>query len=95
MTWIAVSAAVIAVCATLGVWWHRRRQPVDKLAAARRATRQIRGSYKRPGDDIFRRGRGVPDRYSAAIAENKAYDTATSLNSDSGGGGGGGVGGSD
>ena len=80
MTWIAVSAAVIiALCAVLGVWGHRRRKPADKLAAAR----QIRGSRKRPGDEIFRRGWGVPDRHSGAIAENAHYDAAA--NFDSGG----------
>ena len=86
MTWIAVLAAVIiALCAALWVWGRRRRKPVDKLAAARKAARQIRGSTKRPGDEIFRRGRGVPDRHSGAIAENATYDAAA--NFDSGGGG--------
>ncbi|MCO8275882.1 hypothetical protein M1L60_35420 [Actinoplanes sp. TRM 88003] len=88
MTWIVVSAAVIiALSAALAVWMRRRRRPVDKLAAARKATRQIRGSYKRPGDDIFRRGWGLPQRHAAAIAENKAYDAATTLDNNSGGGG--------
>ncbi|MGW2622121.1 hypothetical protein [Micromonospora taraxaci] len=37
--------------------------------------------------DIFRRGRAVPDRHSAAIAENAALGDAA--NFDTGGGGGG------
>jgi hypothetical protein len=89
MTWIAVSAAVIvALCAGLWVWGRRRRKPVDKLAAARKAAGQIRRERKRPGDDIFRRGWGVPDRHTGAVGENDHFRAAAGFDGDSGGGGG-------
>ncbi|WP_230519579.1 hypothetical protein [Salinispora arenicola] len=72
------------------IFKHRRRRPQsveEKAAAARAAMRSIRRSSPHPGRDAFERGRGVPDRHSAAIAENAAYGDAA--NFDSGGGGGG------
>ncbi|MCN0177400.1 hypothetical protein [Salinispora arenicola] len=72
------------------IFKHRRRRPQsveEKAAAARAAMRSIRRSSPRPGRDAFERGRGVPDRHSAAIAENAAYGDAATFGSGGGGGG--------
>ncbi|GAB3084804.1 hypothetical protein [Micromonospora schwarzwaldensis] len=65
-----------------------RRAP-PRSAALRRApprSAALRRAPPRPGRDVFERGRGVPDRHSAAIVENAVYGDAASF--DSGGGGG-------
>jgi LPXTG-motif cell wall-anchored protein len=71
---------------------RRRRRPLtieEKAAAARVAMQAIRRSAPRANRDIFHRGRGVPDRHSAAIAENTAYGDAANFDTGGDGGGGG------
>ncbi|QDY07950.1 hypothetical protein FJK98_12925 [Micromonospora sp. HM134] len=64
---------------------RRPRSAAEKAAAARAAMRAIRRDSPRPDRDIFHRGRGVPDRHSAAIVDNAGYGDAA--NFDTGGGG--------
>ncbi|MET7865246.1 hypothetical protein [Micromonospora taraxaci] len=91
MQWYLLLAGLgLATGITVLIVKRRRRRPQsaeEKAAAARAAMRSIRRSSPRSGRDIFRRGRGVPDRHSAAIAENAALGDAA--NFDTGGGGGG------
>lgn len=71
------------------IFKRRGRRPqsaAEKAAAARAAMRAIRRDSARPDRDTFHRGRGVPDRHSAAIVENAGYGDAA--NFDTGGGGG-------
>ncbi|MFI2713568.1 hypothetical protein ACH495_25935 [Micromonospora sp. NPDC018662] len=91
MRWLlllGVLALVTGVC--LLIRRRRRRRPPtvqEQAAAARQAMRALRRDSPRPGRDVFERGRGVPDRHSAAVVENAVYGDAASF--DSGGGGGG------
>ncbi|WP_212817546.1 DUF4381 family protein [Polymorphospora rubra] len=84
---LAIVTVVVLVCL---VWLRRSRRSQPRTREehrrdAMRAARSIRRSSPRPNRDIFERGRGVPDRHSAAIAENSVLGDAAS-----GGGGGGG-----
>ncbi|MGB2570966.1 hypothetical protein ACPFP2_21310 [Micromonospora citrea] len=86
--WFLVTTAAVAASAVM-VWLRRarRRRPRTKEELRReamRAARSIRSSSPRPNRDIFEKGHGVPDRHSAAIAENSILGDAA------GGGGGGG-----
>ncbi|MFR9780913.1 hypothetical protein ACL02O_33365 [Micromonospora sp. MS34] len=91
MQWYLWLAGIgLATGITVLIFKRRRRRPQtveEKAAAARAAMRSIRRSSPRPGRDIFDRGRGVPDRHSAAIVENAAYGDAANFDSDGGGGG--------
>ena len=76
--WIAFSGAavVIVAAAVMITGWRRRRRPLtaqEQLLAARKAMRGIRRETRRPDYDHFHKGGGVPDRHSAAIAENAVY----------------------
>ena len=78
LAWIALSgtaAAVVATALTVAIR-RRRRRPLtaqEQLLAARKAMRGIRRETRRPDHDHFHKGEGVPDRHSAAIAENAVY----------------------
>ncbi|MEV4844526.1 hypothetical protein AB0K20_15085 [Micromonospora matsumotoense] len=90
MYWYLLPAGIgISAGIAVLIFKRRRRRPqsaAEKAAAARAAMRSIRRDSPRPDRDTFHRGRGVPDRHSAAIAENTAYGDAA--NFDTGGGGG-------
>lgn len=93
MQWYLLIAG-IGLATGVGVLMLRRRprRPLsveEKAAVARVAMRAIRRSAPRPDRDIFHRGRGVPDRHSAAIAENAAYGDAANFDTGGDGGGGG------
>ena len=84
---IVVVVGGVAVVAS--VFWRRRirsRRPLtveEKLLAARKASAVMRRSNPRANRDVFDRGSGVGDQYSAAILENSFYGD---MSSDSGGG---------
>ncbi|KWV33483.1 hypothetical protein [Micromonospora rifamycinica] len=90
MQWYLLLAGIGLVAGVMVLIFKRRgRRPqsaAEKAAAARAAMRAIRRNSPRPDRDIFHRGRGVPDRHSAAIVENAGYGDAA--NFDTGGGGG-------
>ncbi|OWV11587.1 hypothetical protein B5D80_04705 [Micromonospora wenchangensis] len=90
MQWYPLLAGLGLVAGIVVLIFKRRgRRPqsaAEKAAAARAAMRAIRRDSPRPDRDIFHRGRGVPDRHSAAVVENAGYGDAA--NFDTGGGGG-------
>ncbi|MCW3817765.1 hypothetical protein ONA91_25270 [Micromonospora sp. DR5-3] len=93
--WAVLATLATALLVTAG--WRRRvrtrnRRELtreEKLAAARKAARQLHRSGPRPHRDTFERGAPPGDRYSGAILENSAYGDAAGHHSgyDSGGGG--------
>ncbi|WFE58619.1 hypothetical protein [Micromonospora sp. WMMD712] len=91
MQWhLLLACTVLATGIAVLIFKRKRRRPqsaAEKAAAAWAAMRSIRRNSPCPDRDIFQRGRGVPDRHSAAIAENTAYGDAATF--DTGGGGGG------
>ncbi|MEV0941643.1 hypothetical protein AB0I90_14835 [Micromonospora wenchangensis] len=90
MQWYLLLAGLGLVAGIVVLIFKRRgRRPqsaAEKAAAARAAMRAIRRDSPRPDRNIFHRGRGVPDRHSAAIVDNAGYGDAA--NFDTGGGGG-------
>ncbi|WCN83911.1 hypothetical protein [Micromonospora sp. LH3U1] len=90
MQWFFLIAGIGLATGVAVLILERRRRPLsveEKAAAARAAMRAIRRNSPRSGRDIFQRGRGVPDRHSAAIVENATLGDAATF--DTGGGGGG------
>ncbi|RQX08478.1 hypothetical protein DLJ59_01635 [Micromonospora inaquosa] len=89
MQWnLLLAGTGLATGITVLISKRRRRRPLsagETVDIARAAMRSIRRNSPRSGRDTFQRGRGVPDRHSAAIAENAAYGDAA--NFDTGGGG--------
>ncbi|SBT47066.1 hypothetical protein [Micromonospora narathiwatensis] len=71
--WAVVTALTGVLLATAGWQWHvrarraRTRTRAEHLAAARKATRQLKRSGPRPHRDTFERG---------AVLENSAYGDA-------------------
>ncbi|QDY09465.1 hypothetical protein FJK98_21875 [Micromonospora sp. HM134] len=90
MYWYLLPTGVALAAGFAVLTFQRRRRrpqsPAVKMAAARAAMRSIRHDSPRPDRDTFHRGRGVPDRHSAAIAENTAYGDAANLDTAGGGG---------
>jgi len=80
--WAVVTALTGVLLATAGWRWQvrarraRSRTRAEHLAAARKATRQLRRSGPRPHRDTFERGAAPVDRYSGAVLENSAYGDA-------------------
>lgn len=101
LVWIPLSMVAAGVALAGGVLAARqraRRRPVareQRLAAARRAARDLRRSGPRPHRDTFERGRPPGDRYSGAILENATYGDAAHLGGFDGGSGADGGGGFD
>ncbi|MEH0930025.1 hypothetical protein [Micromonospora sp. CPCC 205558] len=91
MQWYLLIAGIgLATGVTVLMLKRRRRRPLsaeETAALARAAMRAMRRNSPRSSHDTFHRGRGVPDRHSAAIIENATYGDAA--NFDTGGGGGG------
>ncbi|WP_431883191.1 hypothetical protein [Micromonospora gifhornensis] len=91
MWWYLLLAGLgLAMGITVLIYRRGRSRPQtveEKAAAARSAMRAIRRGSPRPGRGVVGRGRGVPDRHSAAIAENAAYGDAAHFGSGGGGGG--------
>ncbi|GAB3863580.1 hypothetical protein GCM10029963_72510 [Micromonospora andamanensis] len=90
-TWLALLialVAVVSVTAATPLVVRRRRVPrpmtrQQRLAAAAKATRELRRSAPRRRRGSGVGPSGVPDRHSAAIAENATYGDAAGF----GGGG--------
>ncbi|GHJ52861.1 hypothetical protein [Micromonospora chersina] len=91
--WVVPAVVGVGVAVVAGWRWRvrTRREPTraEQLAAARKATRDLRRSGPRAHRDTFERGGDPVDRHSAAILENSVYGDAAG-HGDGGGGDGGG-----
>lgn len=92
MMWVVPAVAGVGVAVIAGWRWRGRvrREPTraDRLAAARKAARELRRSGPRAHRDTFERGGAPVDRHSAAILENSVYGDAAGHGGDGDGGSG-------
>ena len=91
MWWYLLLAGIgLAMGIAVLIYRRGRRRPhtvEEKAAAAPSAMRAIRRDSPRPRRGVVGPGGGVPDRHSAAIAENAVYGDAAHFGSGGGGGG--------